>query len=129
MGLFDTFKKAAKGPGAVLASEKKPTPVAANLAEVDSREAIIPSAALPQGRKHLLFINVPSAWFQTVQTALISLVPEWDARLVKDVATAVTVLGKESYQAVVLSSESAAHPAIESALHRPVLLAPANCFR
>lgn len=117
MGLFDTFKKAAKGPGAVLPSEKNPTVAAAKSVDVDAREAVMPSGALHQGRKHLLFINVPSASFQPIQTALFSLAPEWDARLVEDVSVVPPAVGTRSYHAVVLSSESAANPAIESALN------------
>lgn len=116
MGLFDTFKKAAKGPGAAFPSEKKLPAASVKSADLDSREATLQPAALHRGRKHLLFVNVPSGWFQTTQTALASLMPEWDAQLVGEPQAAALVLEKESYHAVVLSHESAANPAIKSAL-------------
>lgn len=117
MGLFATFRKAAKNQGALPASEKKPSISPLQSIAVDSREAAIPSATPHQGSKHLLFINVPLAWFQTTQTALISLASDWDARLVHDVPAATAALSKGSYHAVVLSSDSAANPAIVAALN------------
>ena len=109
MGLFDTFKKAAKGPDAVSSSEKKLPVPSVKPGDLDSREAVIRPTESHRGEKFLLFVGVPLAWFQTMQASILRLTPKWGIQLAENLQQATAALEKESYFAVISDGEIAGH--------------------
>lgn len=116
MGLFDTFKKAAKGPDAVSSSEKKLPVPSVKPGDLDSREAVIRPTESHRGEKFLLFVGVPLAWFQTMQASILRLTPKWGIQLAENLQQATAALEKESYFAVISDGEIAGQPAFIAAL-------------
>lgn len=116
MGLFDTFKRAAKGPGANSASANKPSVPSGKPADADRREAAVAIAEKRVIEKRLLFVNVASDWFQTVQSTLARLEPKWECRSFGTAPQAVAALDKESYFAVVVGNEGTSDSLLDAAL-------------
>lgn len=106
MGLFDSFKKVAKG-AATPPSSPRATVAGPVVAERDQQNGSISPVTTREPRKRILFINTAPAWRESIEAKFVALEPSWSCETVENLSLAAASLAKGSCFAVIVGGATA----------------------